>query len=98
MASGRIVEHLGALLYNNVTSVLTDFNISHVQTIVTIGLWNSQTANRPGNESFYGFYIHLSTSDNYAIQVAANIGHGDRLYIRNKSGGTWNAWKTFTAS
>lgn len=97
MASGTILQNIGALLFNELSTSISDFNITHSEVRIIFGLWSSSTAHSPGG-SYRGFFIHLSSSDNYAIQLAANIQYGDKLFIRNKMNGTWNEWKTFTAS
>ena len=99
MASGTIPQDFGALWWNDTkTRVLDDFNIAFSEVRVIIGRWNSSTLNKPTGSTLQGFYIHFATSDNYAIQFAANISFDNKLFIRRKFSGTWGSWKEFTAS
>ena len=97
MASGNIPRDYSATLLYNATTLITDFNFSHTEVAPIIGIWNGSTLNKPAG-AYVGFFIHISSSNNFATQIAVNIDGGNKIYIRNKMSGTWNEWKTFTAS
>lgn len=97
MATGMIGIDMGVVLNAMLSSYVTNFNAIDETARVFIGRWNGNTLNKPDG-SYTGFVIHVATSANYGLQVAANIQYGDRIYIRHLFGGTWSAWATITAS
>lgn len=97
MATGFIGIDMGVVLNAMLSTTITDFNAVSDVTRVVIGKWSGNTLNKPSG-GYTGFFIHVATSANYGLQVAANIQFGDRIYIRHLYGGTWSDWATITAS
>jgi hypothetical protein len=57
--------------------------------------WIQNVTNQPSGSDTSGMILQLmpSTSDvNTALQFWAD--YSGRIYIRNKTGGTWRAWRT----
>lgn len=83
---------------SEVGAIATPSSISDFNNVTEAGLYyySNNTTNRPTGTTIGGTCLVLKFSDNYYTQIAFSLAGAtatnQKMYIRHKIGGTWQAW------
>lgn len=93
-SAGTVASQLSSLndnLSNKLPNIAAaDLNSLLVGNPVVTAYDSTSTLNVPTSDR-HGYCIHYASSANYAVQMAQSVGEHN-IYIRKKSGGTWDTW------